>query len=207
MKNLPIFFALSLIAALAAAGCSTTSPIVNEWRNPAYGSAAFNRVMVAGPAASVSLRRNLEDEFLAQLHGAGIDAVASYRYLPEDDKLDDSRVKEAARQARADALIIVRSVQVEQKSQMSGGYAPPISFGIFGSHVGASWSGLGEAPGAYRYDEYTSETTLHDVVKNEVVWTGTTKTSETENARTAIKSYVEAVVKSLAEKNLLRRQQ
>ena len=46
-----------------------------------------------------------------------------------------------------------------------------------------------------------------DFGKNEVVWTGTTKTSETDGGRTAIKSTVEAVVKSLAEKNLLSRQQ
>lgn len=185
------------------AGCAAANPIVNEWRNPDYGVVTLNRFMVAGPAASATMRRNLEDEFLARLHGAGIDAVASYRYLPEDDKLDDSRVKEAARQARADGLILVRSVQVEQKSQTSGGFAPPVSLGVFGSHVGASWHGLGGAPTTYSYTEYTAETTLHDVVKNQVVWSATTKTSEPEQSRGAIKTYVEAVVKSLSEKNIL----
>jgi len=195
----------TLLLGVILAGCTTATPIVSEWRNPSYGAVAFNRVMVAGPAGSAGQRRNVEDEFLTQLHGAGIDAVASYRYLAEDDKLEVGKLKEVARQARADALIVVGAVRVEEKSQMSGGFAPPISFGIFGSHVGASWSGLGSAPSTYRYSEYTAETTLHDVAKNDLVWSGTTKTSEPESERGALKSTVDAVVKSLIEKNLLRR--
>jgi hypothetical protein len=62
-------------------------------------------------------------------------------------------------------------------------------------------------PSVYRYKEYVSETTLYDVVKNDVVWTGTIKTTEPENVRTAIKSYVEAVMKVLDEKNLIRKRQ
>jgi hypothetical protein len=62
-------------------------------------------------------------------------------------------------------------------------------------------------PSVYRYNEYVSETTLYDVVKNEVVWTGTIKTTERENVRTAIKSYVEAVMKVLDDKNLIRKRQ
>jgi hypothetical protein len=44
---------------------------------------------------------------------------------------------------------------------------------------------------------------LHDVSKNDVVWTGTIKTTERENVNAAIKSYVQAVIKALQEKNLL----
>ena len=65
------------------------------------------------------------------------------------------------------------------------------------------WSGLGGAPTVYHYNEYVSETTLQDLVKNEIVWTGTIKTTESENVGTASKSYVEAVMKTLQEKNLL----
>ena len=66
---------------------------------------------------------------------------------------------------------------------------------------------LGGVPSVYRYNEYVSETTLYDVVKNDVVWTGTIKTTEPENVRTAIKSYVEAVMKVPDEKNLIRKRQ
>ena len=187
---------------LTLSACSTASPIVSEWRNPAYALGPFKRIMVGGLSRETSVRRNVEDEFVIQLRAAGIDALASYRYIPEDEGIDENNLKQSAQKARADAVLFARSVKMEQKTNYGPTY-PNLSFGIFGSNVGASWSGLSGAPGAYRYNEYTSETTLYDVAKNEVVWTGTIKTTEPENVQTAIKSYVEAVMKALDAQNLL----
>lgn len=185
------------------AGCSATSPIVSEWRNPAYASASFRRIMVGALGGDTSVRRNFEDEFVAQLRAAGIDALPSYRFTTDSEKVDEASLKQAAQKARADALLFARLIQVEQKSQYGPGYFPYTSFGIFGSNVGATWYGLGGAPTIYRYNEYVSESTLYNLDKNEIVWTGTIKTMEPENVRTAIKSYVEAVMKTLQEKNLI----
>ena len=55
----------------------------------------------------------------------------------------------------------------------------------------------------FRYKEYTSEATLYDVAKNELVWSGTIKTTDPENVQTAIKSYIAAVMKALEAQNLL----
>jgi len=191
----------------ALGGCTTTTPIVSEWRNPAYASGSFKRILVGGLGGETSVWRNFEDEFLVQLRAGGIDALPSYRYIPEDEKIDESKLKQAAQKVGADAVLFARAIQVEQKTQLGPSYFPYSSFGIFGSHVGASWYGLGGVPSVYRYNEYVSETTLYDVVKNDVVWTGTIKTTEPENVRTAIKSYVEAVMKVLDEKNLIRKRQ
>jgi hypothetical protein len=187
---------------LTLSACSTASPIVSEWRNPAYALGPLKRIMVGGLSRETSVRRNFEDEFVVQLRAVGIDALASYRYIPEDEGIDENNLKQAAQKARADAVLFARSVKMEQKTNY-GPTFPYLSFGIFGSNVGASWSGLSGAPGAYRYNEYTSETTLYDVAKNEVVWSGTIRTTEPENVQTAIKSYVEAVMKALDAQNLL----
>lgn len=189
---------------LALSGCSTATPIVSEWRNPAYASGPFKRIMVGGPSSDTSVRRSFEDEFVVQLRAAGVDALASYRYIPEDQGIDEDKLKEAAQRARADAVLFPRSVQTEQKTKL-GPTFPYLSFGIFGSNVGASWSGLPGAATASRYTEYTSEATLYDVAKSELVWTGTIRTTDPENVQTAIKSYVETVMKALEAQNLLPR--
>jgi hypothetical protein len=194
-----------LIAAQVVAGCATTTPIVSEWRNPSYSSASFRRMVVGSLGGDTSIRRNFEDEFVAQLRAAGIDALPSYRVIPDDEKIDETKLKQAAQKSGADAALFARLIQVEEKRQYGPSYFPNTSFGIFGSHVGASWYGLGGAPSVYRYNEYVSETTLFDMGKNEVVWTGTIKTTEPENVRTAIKSYVDTVMKTLQEKNLIRK--
>ena len=105
--------------------------------------------------------------------------------------------------AGADGALIVRSVGVEQKTEVSPNYFPTPAFGIFGRNVSATWGGWYGAPRVYRYEEYTSEATLNDLRKNEVVWTGTLRTAAPENVDTAIKTYVQNVIKALKEKNLL----
>src|SRR5678815_1521228 len=91
------------------------SSIVTEWRNPAYPQGPFKRITVAGPRAHTSLRRNFEDELVVQLRTAGVDALASYGYIPEDQGIDENQLGQAAQEARADAMLFPRSVQTEQK--------------------------------------------------------------------------------------------
>ena len=196
------FAVWSLLGSLIA-GCATTAPIVSQWRNPAYASASFSKIMIAALGGTASTRRNFEDQFSAQLRAVGVEGLVSYGYLFEGTDTDENAIKAAAQKAGVDALIVARLVRVEEKTQYGGPYLPYTSFGVFGSNVGASVSGLGGAPTAYHYTEYTAETTLHDAVRNEVVWTATTTTSEPASGGDAIKSTVAAVVKTLVEENLL----
>jgi hypothetical protein len=203
VKTSPIPRVAIVIVALLLAACSTTTPtpILTEWRNPAYPTAPFKRIMVGGPSGNSSIRRNFEDEFVAQLRAMGVDALASYKYIPEDQEIDEAKLRQAAQKARADAILFPRSVQTEEKTKFGPTF--PFSFGIFGPNVGASWSGPAGSPSVSRYKEYTSETVLYDVAKNELLWSATIKTTEPENMQTAIKSYVAAVVQALDAQNLL----
>ena len=49
-----------ILITLALGGCTTTTPIVSEWRNPAYASGSFKRIMsavwVEKPALGVTLK-------------------------------------------------------------------------------------------------------------------------------------------------------
>jgi hypothetical protein len=192
-----------LLIVFILGGCASSNTLVSQWSNPGYTSQSFTRLMVAGIGGETSIRRNFEDEFVTQLRAAGVDALPSYRYMAEEEKIDEAKLKQAARTAGRDAVIFARAVNVEQKTEYGPSYYPTPSFGIFGRNVGAVWHGLYGSPTVRRYNEYTSETTLHDLTKNEVVWTGTVKTTEPQNVNKAIKEYVGTVVKALSEKNLL----
>lgn len=65
------------------------------------------------------------------------------------------------------------------------------------------WYGWYGAPSVYRYNEYISETTLYDVAKSEIVWSGTIRTTDPNDVPTGIKNYVAAVMRDLNEKDLL----
>jgi hypothetical protein len=159
-------------------------------------------LLIAGPSGDASVRRNFEDEFIAQLAAMGVEGLPSYRYMPEIGETNENILTQAAREARADGLLLMRPVKVEEKTNYPA-VGPEISFGIFGSNVGAGWSGIPGGSGPYRYNEYTSEAALYDVAQNDVVWTGTVRAREPKDVQTAIKSYVQTVTKALAEQNLL----
>jgi hypothetical protein len=91
MRTALLWISGIIVCAFALGACSSTTPIVSEWRNPAYASGSFKRIMIGSPGGEISGRRNFEDEFLAQFRAAGIDALPSYRYMAEDEKLDESR--------------------------------------------------------------------------------------------------------------------
>jgi hypothetical protein len=188
--------------ALVLSACSTTTPMVSEWRNPAQSSGSFQRVMVAGPTGDVSVRRSFEDEFVAQLAAQGVNAMPSYRYVPESEAISENSLKQLAQEARADGLLLMRPVSVEQKTNYPA-IGPEISFGVFGSNAGVGWSGIPAGSGPYRYNEYTSEVALYDLAKNDLAWTGTVKAKEPTNVQSTIKSYVQTVTNALAAQNLL----
>lgn len=198
---------LLLTAMLFFSGCASTPMLVSQWTNPAYESPSFKRIAVSCVDGHISIRRNCEDEFVAQLRAAGVDALPSYRSFPEDAKLDETKMKQMAKEAGADGALIVRPVRVEEKTEVSPTYFPSPGFGIFGRHVSATWYGWYGAPRVYRYEEYTSEATLNDLRKNEVVWSGTLKTTAPDNVDSAIKTYVGNVIGALKDKNLLRMKQ
>ena len=165
---------------------------------------AFRRVIVAGVGAQTSVRRNFEDEFVNQLRAVGVEAIPSYRYISEFDNPDLPRLKKAGQEAGADAAILARAVNVEQKTEFTPSYYPVPSFGLFGSHFGASWYGPYYGyPGASHYNVYTSEVSFYDLRKDEVVWTGTVRSTETEDVPSGIRSYVQTVMKALEERTLL----
>ena len=203
-KSVVVQFITSALLFLAAGCAGTTQTLVSQWSNPAYESTSFRRVIVAGSGGQTSIRRNFEDEFVSELRAQGMDAVPSYQYIPDSENIDLARLKKAGQEARADAAILARAVNVEQKTEFTPSYYPVPSFGFFGPHFGAGWYGPYYGyPNVSHYDVYTSEVSFYDVNRDQVVWSGTIRSTETDDVRAGIKSYVQTVMKALEERGLV----
>jgi hypothetical protein len=193
-------FALAMAVALGLTACAASTKIVNQWVNPDYTSPRFRKMMVIGVSKQPSIRRTFEDEFVKQLKVAGVEAVPSYLYIPEDGQVDEGRLQEAVKRANADAVIITRLVRVEKKTEMSPGFYQPGPFGFYGGYS-AAWLGYYEPPRIYQYDVYISETSLYDM--NQLVWAGTVETTDPGDINKEIERYVDTVIDALKSKNLL----
>jgi hypothetical protein len=192
--------ALTIAVVLSVAGCAASTKIVNQWVSPDYTSPRFRKIMVIGVSKQASIRRTFEDEFVTQLKAAGVEAVPSYLYIPEDDQVDESHLQAAVKQAGADAVIITRLVRVEKKTEVSPGFYQPAPFGFYGGYS-AAWRGYYEPPRVYQYDVYISETSLYDM--NQLVWAGTVETTAPDDINKEIQRYVNTVIDALKSKNLL----
>ena len=193
-----------LIASLAVTGCATKQ-IISQWSNPAYTLSPFKRILVIGITDHTAIRRNFEDEFTTELKAAGVDALPSYRYFPENGKVAEARLKEAVRKSGADAVMMTKLLRVEKRAEVSPGYYDSFpAFGLYGWYSSAWYGGFYTPPRVYLYPVFFSETTMYDVARDEVIWTGTIRTIDPENVNNAIEDYVETVVAALKEKNLLR---
>jgi hypothetical protein len=198
-------FALALVVSWGLNACGASTKIVNQWVNPDLVSPGFRKIMVIGVSKQPSIRRTFEDEFVNQLKAAGVEAVPSYNYIPEDGQVDEGRLQAAVKRAGADAVIITRLVRVEKKTEVSPGFyqpAPAFNYGFYGGYS-AAWLGYYEPPRVYQYDVYISETSLYDMPKNQLVWSGTAETSDPGDINKEIEGYVATVIDALKSKNLL----
>jgi hypothetical protein len=201
--SLVIFFVLAIASAFVS-GCGATK-IVTEWSNADYASPRLKKIMVIGVSKQPSIRRTFEDEFVKKLKATGVDAVPSYLYVPEDEQIGEARMDQVVKQANADAVIITRLVRVEKKTEVSPGFyqpAPAVSYGFYRGYSSA-WLGYYEPPRIYQYDVYVSETSLYDVNRNQLVWTGTVETTDPSDIGNEIRRYVDIVTEALKNKNIL----
>jgi hypothetical protein len=191
-----------VLAILGMTSCASTQ-LVNQWRNPAYTSPSFKNVMVIGVTKQAAIRRTFEDEFVAQLKAAGVNATPSYRYIPQDGPVGEVVLKQALKEASADAVIITRLVRVQEKTEIAPGYYPPDPGMAIHPLYTTAWNDYYEPPIVYRSEVYTSETSLYDTVKNQVVWKGTAQTEAPGNINQEIKNYAAIVIGALKEKDLV----
>lgn len=203
--SLRFFTPAMLIATVALAGCATKR-IVSDWTNTGYNSPSFKKIMVIGVSQQTAIRRNFEDRLAAELRKAGVDAVPSYRHIPETGKVSQERLLATVEKTQADAAIITRLVRAEERIDASPGYHTAFpAIGLYGLYSSAWYAGF-YTPGWIRqYPVFFSETTLYDVLKDEVVWTATIRTIDPDNIDEATENYVETVAEALKQKNLLSR--
>jgi hypothetical protein len=196
-------FLLSVVVGcLALAACSSTQ-LVNQWSNPAYSGPAFKKVMVVGVTRQAAIRRSFEDAFVAQLKAAGVNATASYPYIPQDGPVAEAVLKQAVKEAAVDGVIITRLVRVQQQTVVSPGYDVSDPAMVMHSFYTTAFNTNYEPPVVYHEEIYTCETTLYDAAKSQVVWRGTAQTTSLGDIDKEIQNYAEIMIRALKDKQLI----
>ena len=94
-------FMLAAAASLVLLGCATTATTLDaQWVNPQYaGKRSVRNVMVMSAVRDSTNRRIFEDRMVAALEAAGVKAVQSYKFLPEEGPVSEDRLRGVVAQA------------------------------------------------------------------------------------------------------------
>jgi len=192
--------ALSLVALLALVACAATK-LTNSWSSPDYKGPALKKLLVVGVSSQPALRRTFEDEFVKELKAAGVDAVASYNFIPEDGQAEETRVKQAVTQAGSDGVLITRLVRIDVNTQVSPAY-PPMGMGFYGGYRYA-WGGFYDPPVATTTDTLVLDTNLYAVDHSRLLWSGTTQTFAPTSLKENMPGFAKVIIGALQKQKLI----
>ena len=116
-------YLFGVAALLGLAACATTSTTLDaQWVNPQYaGKHAVKSVFVMAAVRDTTLRRSFEDHMVAALLGAGVQAVPSYRFIPEDGAVSEQRLRDAVAEAKVSHAMVTRIVNVSTQVSVTPG--------------------------------------------------------------------------------------
>jgi len=191
---------LALIALLLGACASTT--LSNSWVNPDYKGPPLKKVMVVGVSSQPALRRTFEDDLVKELKAAGVEAVASYNFIPEDGKAEEARVSKAVKDAGVQGVLITRFVRVDVNTQVTPAYPPMWGMGYYGGYAGA-WGGYYDPPMVTQTDTLVLETSLYGVDESHLLWSGTTQTFAPSNLKQEMPGFAKVVIGALHKHKLI----
>ena len=187
--------------ALLVAGCASTT-LSNSWTTPDYKGPPLKKVMVVGVSNQPALRRTFEDEFVKDLKAVGVDAVASYNFIPQDGQADEARVTQAVKEAGVNGVLITRFVRVDVSTQVTQAYPPMMGMGWYGGYAGA-YGGFYDPPMVTQTDTLVLETNLYGVDESHLLWSGTTQTFAPTDIKQEMPGFAKVIIGALQKHKLI----
>ncbi|MEJ2174693.1 MAG: hypothetical protein P8Y76_07235 [bacterium] len=197
----------ALVLALLLAACAATT-LTNAWKDPEYKGAGFRKLLVVGATDSPTNRRIFEEEFSRALRAAGVEAIASYTLIAQDDKkIDEAALKAVVRKQGLDGVVMTRLVRMDKQTVYTPGYVmgvPALGYrnSVYGYYNGA-WSPYAMPAEIREYESAVLETTLWNAADEKLVWTATTSTFAPSDVKSATVDFSKVVIAELKARKLL----
>ncbi len=198
-------FAFLMLIAVLVSACATTQ-INSVWKDPSY-QAHPSRIMVIGVVKNPTTRRIFEDEFARQLRAHGAEATASYSEFPDTQQGNDVAIAEKVKQMGVDTVLITRLVSKKTVLVYVPGtpYYPPPYYGTWPDYYRYGQRAM-FTPDRIVEDEYAViETNLYEAGNNKLIWAASSETGLGGTNQQLIETYVDVMIKSMAEHGLLGR--
>lgn len=204
---------LVCIAALCLSGCESTT-FISTWKAPGvHGIDPLGKkIAVLVMSKDAAQRRSAEVYMSNDLTNRGAQGIPSYTLIGLDNpNVDYARTR--FKEAGVDGVIVLRLVGHDQKVTVTpGGYSaysagPYRSFGsYYSSYYSPYVTTMSYTPPSVRTDtEVSIETLIYSLKSDELIWAGTSRTSNPEGLSGLVDEVADAVAKEVVKQGLVAR--
>jgi len=186
---------LCLLLVTVAAACSPIKKL-EVWKEETYSTHPQKMLLIA-IAKRDRTRRQAENVLANQLVKRGLEAIPSYKVLPQEEKLDRQAVEAKVRELGFDSVLVARSIsQKEITNHQYGG----VILGGTAVYSNGGWYGYGYG---YSYNrEYDSDyfiisTKLYDVDSEMPAWSYLAQIKVDGSRERAINQLIPTIVEQL----------
>ena len=199
-----------LLLAAAAAACLTacaSNKIVKQWGDPSRDGPGYRKVLVMTIWTEAQVRRTFEDAFAGQMKAGGIEALPSYRFIPQDGKVAREVVVKAVEDSGAEALILIKFLgRGERGREYPTG--PVIAGGaVVVSDVhetyAVAWVDSPFPPASFDESIFSFQAKVFDAKSRALVWDGIAELANPKGLRQGSAELARLVVEALAARKML----
>jgi hypothetical protein len=138
------------------------------------------------------------------LRAKGVEAVPSHTVVPEDGQLAEGRLRAAVEQSGADSVLITRMVEKQTDAQVVPAPTPVGAYRrTYSSYYSGAWLGHYEPVSVQEFHYVVTETTLFVLEHPEPVWSGTTRTMESQDIRAATEGFAKPMIAAMKKAGLI----
>src|SRR5689334_253438 len=188
--------ALCFVAVLTLAACTSTT-FTSTWKAPGVQAVdpTGKKVAAVYMTTDESSRRAAEDILARKLTEHGAQGVPSYTLIPASVATDQDRTKQALSGAGIDGVVIMHVLGEKERTQVSYN-GPPWGGAPYYRHFASYWGFGWGAP--YSPTEVTTttelriETLVYSLVRDQLLWAGTSRTTEPRKISTLVDDVADA---------------
>ncbi len=174
--------------------CATTE-LTLVWKDQNFHG-KVHKIVVVGAFRKPAIRNFFEDAFVKQLKAHGVEAVASYTFVPIADLKNQKEVMAKIRETGADAALVTRLVDKKTVERYVPGevYTFPSYYYYWDPYFNYIYT-----PGYTVEEEYAyAETNIYETSDGKLIWSARSRTLLSGKDQDLIRSFVGIMVKKLS---------
>jgi hypothetical protein len=201
--------ALISVILLSLSGCATQTRLLNTWVDTEYGDKPVKRILVLGIAKEESIRRMYESQLTSELRQEGVDAISSFRVLPQGENIGWERIIDSTKDLSVNGILVTRTVDI----RVDATHTPertvvkyddlPNYYRSFRYYYTRSVEIETTPSQTVETTTLTLETNLYDMQSLALIWTAMTSTVNPDPTPGTIQSLTDVLVKNLLTTGLI----